>query len=349
MRRIMPLLLALWPVLVASAQAPPVAQPPPMVQPPAWDTIRRVEMRGGLRLFWDVGGGDRAFNVAQAKEHGFEPVDLLNTFSDYPGGQKENISTYLKDNRTNPWRKPDFFERIIRRNIADRGHEGAIFVHDIEFGYEEDVDQAWADEAARAASGVADREAFAAAYWREWATWYSLPCRWSKEAAPTQPVGIYGPQPFRRDYWGVAGKTAQQIDGSHRTDAELYRHIAPYVDFIVASVYLFYDDPGSVYYLAANIEENVARAKTLGDKPVYAYEWLRYHDSNQKLRGQELAPCWAEAMAVVPYFCGARGVVLWGWEPKAKGQYYERLPRFVDSVGRVADLSERLAKATPAK
>ena len=57
MRRIMPLLLALWPVLVASAQGPPVAQPPPMVQPPSWDTIRRVEMRGGLRLFWDVGGG----------------------------------------------------------------------------------------------------------------------------------------------------------------------------------------------------------------------------------------------------------------------------------------------------
>jgi hypothetical protein len=54
-------------------------------------------------------------------------------------------------------------------------------------------------------------------------------------------------QPFRRDYWGAAGKSAQQIDGMHRSDAELWQYIDPHVDFYVASVYVFYDDPGSIY------------------------------------------------------------------------------------------------------
>jgi len=50
-------------------------------------------------------------------------------------------------------------------------------------------------------------------------------------------------------------------------------------------------------------------------------------------------------MAVVPYFCGAKGVVVWGWEPGQKGQYYRNLPLFAQSLGRVSDLSERLASA----
>ena len=158
-------------------------------------------------------------------------------------------------------------------------------------------------------------------------------------------MGLYGPQPFRRDYWGIAGKDAKQIDGTHARDAELWKHIDRFVDFYIASVYVFYDDPGSIYYMTSNIEENVARTRRYGNKPVYAYEWLRYHDSNKKLAGQELAPYLAEAMAVLPFFSGARGLVLWGWEPKGRGQYYERLPLFMNSLGRVAYLSAKIAKA----
>jgi len=110
---------------------------------------------------------------------------------------------------------------------------------------------------------------------RQWATWFWLACKWTKEVRPDMPVGLYGPQPFRRDYWGVAGKSAQQIDGTHRSDAELWQYIDPQVDFYVASVYVFYDDPGSIYYLAANAEENYQRTRRYGNKPVYAYEWLR--------------------------------------------------------------------------
>lgn len=318
---------------------------PSRAEIPAWTQVRAVPMQGDWRIFWNVGGGDVAFNNGEALAHGFRLVNLLNTYADYPGNQKENIDRALKGNRTNPWKKPDFFERIIRRNIAQAGRAGEILVHDIEFDFEEDVDKAWDDEEARKASGAATKDEFAKAYFRQWASWFSLPCQWARLDRPGMPVGLYGPQPFRRDYWGVAGKSAQQIDGTHRSDAKLWQYIDPQVDFYVASVYVFYDDPGSIYYLAANVEENYQRTRRYGTKPVYAYEWLRYHDSNKKLAGQELAPYLVEAMAVVPYFCGAKGVVLWGWEPGRKGQYYANLPLFAQSLGRISDLSERLAKA----
>jgi len=119
------------------------------------------------------------------------------------------------------------------------------------------------------------------------------------------------------------------------------------VDFCIASIYCFYDTPGSVYYMAANIEENAQRmAAYTPKKPVYAYTWLRYHDSNKKLAGQELAPYLVEAMAILPYFCQAKGVVLWGWEPKT-GPTYTNLPLFMKSLERVARIAAPLSVATP--
>lgn len=332
-------------VLHASAANPPddPRQSPPVL--PTWAKVRSVPMHGDFRAFWNVGGGDRDYNNREAVAHGFHLVNLLGTYADYPGRQKENIDHALKDNRRNPWKKPDYFERIVRRNIENAGRDGEIFVHDIEFDFEEDLNKAWADAEARAASGATTREEFGEAYVREWATWFWLPCKWAKEVQPDMPVGLYGPQPFRRDYWGVAGKTAQQIDGTHRSDAELWQYIDPHVDFYVASVYIFYDDPGSIYYLAANVEENYQRTRRYGNKPVYAYEWLRYHNSNKKLGGLELAPYLVEAMAVIPYFCGAKGVVVWGWEPGRKGQHYQNLPLFAESLGRISEMSDRLSKA----
>ncbi|MBM3858918.1 MAG: hypothetical protein FJ395_04625 [Verrucomicrobia bacterium] len=311
-----------------------------------WEKIRATPMSGDLKVFWNVAGGDNAYNYEQAKAHGFLMVDLLNTYSDYPGRQKESIETFLETNKTNPWRKPDFFERIIKRNITDKNAQSAIFVHDIEFDFEEDMDKAWADSAARVASGAQNKAQFAESYVREWATWFTFPCRWAKELNPRIPVGIYGIQPFRRDYWGIAGKTAKQIDGTHRSDAEMWQHIDPFVDFYIASVYVFYEQPDSIYYIAANIEENYQRTRRYGNKPVYAYEWLRYHTGNAELNGQELAPYLVEAMAVLPFFTGARGLVLWDWLPKQKGQYYQTLPLFMNSLGRVSDLSAKIAAAT---
>jgi len=309
---------------------------------PTWNDLPSIRMKGGLRAFWNVGGREREANELAAADHGLERVALLNTYSDYPGRQKEKIVP----NGTNPWNKPPFFERIVRRNIEATPPK-AIFVHDVEFHFEEDTAALWTNPVLRAASHATSPRAFRDAYYREWASWFTWPCHWAKKTYPHTPVGIYGPQPFRRDYWGVAGKGAQQIDGTHKTDAELWQYIAPAVDFCVASIYCFYDDPGSVYYMGANIEENVQRMRDCGDKPVYAYLWLRYHDSNATLKGQEVADYLAEAMAVLPYFCGARATVLWGWEPKGQGPYYRNLPIFMRSLKRIASLSEEIARAKP--
>jgi hypothetical protein len=332
--------LVILPALVLPAF--PQTNMPPTVP---WENLRGVPMSGDLKVFWNVSGGDNEYNFRQATLHGFGLVTCLNTYADYPGKQKENISAFLKANAPNPWNKPDFFERIIKRNIANATNPVSIFVHDIEFDFEEDIDKACADPAAHAASGAKTKEEFSTAYFREWASWFALPCRWARELRPGLPTGLYGIQPFRRDYWGVAGKTAQQIDGTHRSDKELWQHVDPCVDFYVASVYIFYDKPDSVYYVAANIEENYQRTRCYGNKPVYAYEWMLYHSSNKQLAGLELAPYLVEAMAVVPYFSGGRGIVLWDSKPKIKGQYYQNLPVFIESLGRISDLSKQIAGA----
>lgn len=309
---------------------------------PEWRSIEILNFKGGLKAFWDVGGKNKAANQEQAAAHGFELVDLLNTYSDYPGRQREKIIP----EGNNPWKKPPFFERIIRRNIGTN-RTNQIFVHDIEFHFEEDLDKLWADPTIRKLSGVADRADFKEVYYREWGSWYALPCQWFKEVYPQTPVGIYGPQPFKRDYWGIAGKQAAQIDGSHKTDGDLWKYIHPSVDFVISSIYCFYDTPGSIFYMASNVEENFNSIQEHGAKPLYAYLWMRYHNSNKKLGNQELDDYLVEAMAVIPYFCGAQGTVLWGWEPKGSGPYYRQLPLFVQSLKRVADLSEKIAQAHP--
>ena len=235
---------------------------------------------------------------------------------------------------------------MSRRIAGQPGHAGAITVHDIEFPFEEDAAKAWLDDpATRAASGAKTEEEFADAYYRQWARWIWLPCKWSKQVCPDAPVGVYRAQPFRRDYWGVAGKSAQQIDGTHGVDDLLWKWIDPHVDFYIASVYLFYEQPASIYYIAANMEENYQRTRRYGDKPIYAYEWLRHHHLNKELGGKEVAPYLTEAMAVVPYFCADRAFRALGLEPECKGQPYQQLPLFAKSLKRVGDLSERFSRA----
>gem|GEM_PF-1125396 len=322
-----------------------------------WEAIRPLQMSGGLRAFWDVGGAND--HRQRAADHGFEPVCLVNDYWDYPGKQKRNIKRLIQRSPgNNPWDMPDFFEEVVMQNIQTikgrphfRADGTCLFVHDVEFDFEEDISKAWAVPEVRKASGAETEEAFREAYLAKWAEWFWLPCKLGKKAYPELPSGLYGPQPFRRDYWGIAGKDAQQIDGTHALDAELWKHIDPYVDFYIASVYVFYDTPGSVFYIASNVEENFKRTRQFGNKPLYAYSWLRFHTSSKDVGGLELPPWLADAVAVVPYFYGARGNVLWGYEPQSRNatKLYGNLPIFTDSLGRVADLSEKIASATPAK
>lgn len=51
----------------------------------AWDSLPNLEMRGGLKVFWNVGDRADGDHQRQAIAHGFTPVTLVNTFADYPG------------------------------------------------------------------------------------------------------------------------------------------------------------------------------------------------------------------------------------------------------------------------
>ena len=42
----------------------------PSSQTVPWEQIRSVPMAGGLRAFWDVGGGDRDFKPLRCNSHG---------------------------------------------------------------------------------------------------------------------------------------------------------------------------------------------------------------------------------------------------------------------------------------
>jgi hypothetical protein len=304
----------------------------------SWKSIRKIKMNGGLKAFWNIYTLDYKETQKQAVARGFELSETINTYGDYPGKQKENISTFLEKNTNNPWLKPSFFERIIKRNINLSKHETPVFVHDIEFGFSQDLKKAWADPKIREDSGALNFEDFTRKYYEASASWFYLPCKWSKEMYPEQSVGIYGPQVFNRDFWGFTRKTTEW-EKYHEHDIKLWKHIDKYVDFYISSNYVFYDLPDSIYYLAANIEQNYLRSRQFGNKPVYSFVWLKYHTSNQKLSLQEVADYLVEALAIVPFFTGAKGITLWGWEPKSQGPAFQKMPLFVDRLSKVNGLS----------
>lgn len=305
--------------------------------PPSWDSIRKIDMKGNLKVFWNVVGGDNRANQLQARQHGLEIASGMNSYADYPGKQKESILSYIGEKYINPWVKPPFFEKIVKRNIKNAGHSN-LFYHDLEFQLEKDVSKLWRDSNLRKLSKATNFNNFVESYYQEWATWYSLPCKWSKELYPNEPIGIYGPQVFNREYWGFLQPL--QLEQSHSHDLKLWKHIDPYVDYYASSAYIVKDSPDSIYYMAANVEQNYLRSRKFSNKPLYDFQMLKLHSLKKELPDYIVA-----AAAVIPFFAGAKGIILHGWEPKSKGQYYHNLPIFMDSLGRVADLSAKIDRA----
>lgn len=308
-----------------------------------WSQLPVIQMSGGLKVFWSVIGPTE--NAAHAYSRGFSPITVTMPFKDYQGGKRESIYKYVSEDganpSSNPWHKPPFFEHVIRRDI-DFAKPRGIYVHDTELAIE-DAARAWERPDRRNDSGATNFPEFEKAYYREWASWFALPAKWTKERYPNVAVGVYGLQPFSRDYWGIAKNNADQIDEAHRKDSLIWRNVDPYVDFYTASIYVFYDNPGSFYYMAANVEENYRRTRAFGDKPVYAFVMM-----NLQGKTDDLPPDLVEAMAIIPYFSGARGITLWGYEPQLKpedGPPYDQLPRFMRGLERVAGLSAKIGTA----
>jgi hypothetical protein len=132
-----------------------------------------------------------------------------------------------------------------------------------------------------------------------------------RAAAPNVKIGYYGLVPIR-DYWNAIKTPSDPAYVNWQKSNDLLKPIADAVDFLLPSIYTFYDDQaGWIKYATANIKE----AKRLaGTKPVYPFVWMYYHPSNKTLGGQLIpGDYWTKQLETVK--TTADGVMLWGgWQ-----------------------------------
>jgi hypothetical protein len=140
---------------------------------------------------------------------------------------------------------------------------------------------------------------------------YLTVLRWFQEEAPGLRVGYYGVPPIR-DYWRAIEGSSSAKFVAWRGENELLGPLASQVDILYPSIYTFYADRKAwVRYAIAQIEE--ARRYN-PDKPVFAFLWPQFHNSNRLLGGRFLpADFWRVQLETVYRY--ADGVVIWGgWD-----------------------------------
>ena len=165
---------------------------------------------------------------------------------------------------------------------------------------------------------------------------------WFKAANPAEPIGYYGLPPIR-DYWRANGSQGQAGIDAWKAENDALAPITAAVDVLFPSVYTFYDDqPGWVVYAKANIAE--ARRLAPG-KPVYAFLWPQYHESNATLGGTLIAgPYWRAQLDLMKTI--ADGVVIWGgWQVA----WNETSPWWVETKEFLAQLATDSAAASVGK
>lgn len=146
---------------------------------------------------------------------------------------------------------------------------------------------------------------------------------WIKAEAPDIRLGAYGTVPLR-DYWrAIRGPGSKEYQAWQR-DNDRLEELVTLQDALCPSLYTFYQDrQGWVTYAVAQLTE--AKRKADG-KPVYAFVWPQYHDSNKKLRLQPIEPEYWELQLNTVYQ-HADGLVIWGgWGDKGPESWNEEAP-----------------------
>lgn len=308
----------------------------------SWDSIPSIAIDGSYLLYWNVNDFSRGANESRAVEKGFKTVRLVNTFSG-AGQNRMRILDHIRSNRGRPELRPDEFEGVVRSNI-EVNRPKDIYVHDIEFEFDRkrpiNLQDSQLSSSRRAISETD--------YLKKWGGWFSDPLVWSKGIYPRVPTGIYGPQIVRDSYHGFEIKSRSDFLKETHSDRLIWAVIDPHVDFYLASVYIPYDRPDAIFYVASNIEENVIAGRGFRDLPLYAYVWLRFHDWNKDLKNRLLGDELVEAVALLPVFSGAKGTVLWGYEPSVtiEDASYSNLSHFISSINRLASIGPLLKGAT---
>jgi Hyaluronidase len=146
---------------------------------------------------------------------------------------------------------------------------------------------------------------------------------WFEKEAPRVAFGVYGTVPVP-DYWRAIRDPASAEFQSWQQDNDRLERISDRVDALFPSIYTFYPDrQGWVTYAIAQIAE--ARRKAKG-KPVYAFIWPQYHESNTLLSHQPLDPdYWELQLKTVAQH--ADGAVIWGgWGENGPEPWNEEAP-----------------------
>lgn len=129
----------------------------------------------------------------------------------------------------------------------------------------------------------------------------------SRKVNPSVKYGYYSCVPLR-DYWSPVKNDPEMLK-KWRAANDYLKPLADSLDVICPSLYAFYPDRDAwVKYAKANIEE----AKRIANgKPVYAYLWPKYHNSN-KSEGKKFIEggFWKLQLETV-YNSGVDGIIIW--------------------------------------
>lgn len=146
---------------------------------------------------------------------------------------------------------------------------------------------------------------------------------WAKNEIPGVRIGLYGTVPLP-DYWRAIRDPRSAEYRSWQRDNDRLEAIVSLVDALFPSIYTFYPNRQEwVTYAIAQINE--ARRKANG-KPVYAFLWPQYHESNLLLSHRHLDPDYWELQLKTVYD-HADGLVIWGgWGDKGPESWDETAP-----------------------
>jgi Hyaluronidase len=152
---------------------------------------------------------------------------------------------------------------------------------------------------------------------------FSSVLSWVRNEIPGARIGLYGTVPLP-DYFRAIRDPRSPEYRSWQRDNDRLEAIVSQVDALFPSIYTFYPDrQGWVTYANAQISE--ARRKANG-KPVYAFLWPQYHESNLLLSHRPLDPDYWELQLKTVYD-HADGVVIWGgWGDKGPESWDEAAP-----------------------
>lgn len=129
-----------------------------------------------------------------------------------------------------------------------------------------------------------------------------------RAAGLSKQIGYYGVPP-NRDYWRAIKGPGSKEYAAWQAENDLLSTMVDKVDALFPSLYTFYDDPLRwKAYAIANLKE----ARRIGKgKPVYAFLWPQYHDSNNQLSGKYIpTEFWAMELDIALNY--SDGIVIWG-------------------------------------